>query len=111
MHNEYEAHPYHFCIDEYSEPDSGDWLVCPKCGLTPKVWVFDNGRSTACGCWRNEYDHFSIHAESILSVHKRTDGKKMTEYDSDELRKNWNHWCQTGEVLFENAGNRTDGRW
>lgn len=106
----YEAHGWHYCIDAYEDPE-GEWADCPCCGLKPKTWVFDNGRSTACGCWESKYYHFSINAESIMSVHKRTDGKKMTEYDSDELRKNWNHWCKTGEVLFEHASKRDDGRW
>lgn len=106
----YEPHSWHFCINDYKKPD-GDWEKCPACELKPLVWVFDNGRSTACGCWKNRCDHFSIHAESIMSVHKRTGGKKMTECNSDELRKNWNHWCKTGKVLFKHAGERTDGRW
>jgi hypothetical protein len=42
-------------------------------------------------------------------VHNRTG--KTVEYDHDGLRKNWNHWCATGEVLFEHAGKRDDGRW
>lgn len=110
IENGYPAHAYIDCIDAYVEPE-GEWSPCPRCGLTPKVWLFDNGRSTACGCWKSTYDHFSIHAESIMSAHKRTSGKGMNEYDSDALRKNWNHWCATGEIVFEHAGKRTDGRW
>lgn len=106
----YPAHNWHYCIDAYKDPE-GEWEKCPCCRLSPKTWTFDNGRSTACGCWESKYDHFSINAESIMSVHKRTDGKKMTEYDGDELRKNWNHWCKTGEILFNHASKRDDGRW
>ena len=106
----YEPHGWYDSIDAYSDT-VGEWSNCPCCGLKPKEWVFDNGRHTACGCWRTKYDHFSVHAESIMSVHKRTDGKRMTEYDSDELRRNWNHWAATGEVLFEHASKRSDGRW
>lgn len=102
-------HDRHYCIDSYKDPD-GEWLPCPNCGLRPKVWSFDNGRSTACGCWENKYDHFSIHAESIMSIVKRNDGS-VAGYDSDALRKNWNEWCKTGKVVFEHAGKRTDGRW
>ena len=109
-HTGYDAHYWYFCIDDYKHP-KGDWDKCPCCGLTPKVWTFDNGRSTACGCWKNKYEHFSIYAESIMSVHVRTDGKKITEYDSDALRKNWNHWCKTGEILFQHSSKRSDGRW
>jgi hypothetical protein len=103
----FEPHTFYFCIDAYKGVGEG-WENCPCCGLQPKEWVFDNGRSTACGCWESRYDHFSIHAESIMSVHKRTEGKNMTEYDSDALRKNWNHWCETGEVLFKSPNN---SRW
>lgn len=75
------------------------WLNCPKCGLKPIIWTFDNGRSTACGCGENEYRNHSIQAESIMSYVTRNGGSAMG-YDQDELRKNWNHWCKTGEILF-----------
>ena len=101
------AIPY-CCCDFYTKTDE-TWDKCPNCGLRPRQWCFDNGRRTGCGCGHNNYDHFSIHAESIMSVYKRTGSS--VEYDTDELRKNWNHWCRTGEVLFEHASKRTDGRW
>lgn len=104
----HEPHSRYNCIDAYKNAE-GDWSACPCCGLRPKVWQFDNGRSTACGCWTNTYDHFSIHAESIMSVLKKTG--ETTKYDSDELRINWNHWCATGEELFKRASKRTDERW
>lgn len=106
--NEYPTYSFLNCIDAF-EPVKGDWEVCPKCNLEPKEWEFDNGRSTACGCWRSKYDHFSINAESIISVYKRTG--ITAEYDDDELRRNWNHYTETGEQLFEHASKRTDGRW
>ena len=110
--NKYPSHSWHHCIDAYEDPEHPEqWDCCPNCKLKPKIWTFDNGRSTACGCWEDKYHHFSVRAESIMSVHKRTDGKKMTEYDSDELRKNWNHWCKTGDILFHHASERDDGRW
>ena len=100
--------PY-LCIDAYEVP-KGRWQDCPSCGLQPKVWVFNNGNSTACGCGTDQYNHFSIHSESILSVLKRCEGNTL-EYNSDGLRNNWNHWCKTGNILFEHASKRTDGRW
>jgi len=100
----YKSHSSHNCIDVFKKPEGGKWINCPNCGLEPLVWEFDNGRKTACGCWRSKYFQHSVLAESILSVHKRTNGKQMNEYDSDALRKNWNHWCKTGEHLFI-AGN------
>ena len=99
---EYPCWSIHTCIDSYKVPDDEDsWLNCPYCGLKPRVWVFDNGRSTACGCGHNMYRHFSIHAESIMSVHKRSGGTNISEYDSKDLKNNWNHWVLTGEVLFD----------
>lgn len=105
--NPYPPHSWINCISAYVEPDKDkEWHSCPKCGFRPKVWTFDNGRSTACGCWATTYDHFSVCAESIMSVHVRNNGI-VEEYDTDGLRKNWNHWCETGELLFT-SGN---GRW
>lgn len=88
------------CIDAYSSPhekefDNGKhWSNCPCCGLKPKIWTFNNGRSTVCGCGNSRYDHFSVHAESIMSVHIRCDGD-LSEYNSDQLRLNWNEYCAT----------------
>ena len=85
-----------------------EWLPCPRCGLRPLVWEFDNGRFTACGCGTDCYSHWSVQAESIMSVIKRSDnGKSAEAYDIDELKNNWNHWVRTGEILFTPR----DGRW
>lgn len=100
---EYTIHTSINCIDSFETPE-GEWNCCPNCGLLPKVWEFDNGRSTACGCWNSMYDHFSIEAECIMSVYKHNNN--AIDYDSDGLRKNWNHWCETGEILFEKLYNR-----
>nr|DAK09690.1 MAG TPA: TFIIB-TERMINAL DOMAIN, TFIIB, TRANSCRIPTION INITIATION [Caudoviricetes sp.] len=46
------------CVDAYEEPENPmEWLPCPRCGLRPLVWEFDNGRSTACGCGTDCYCH------------------------------------------------------
>lgn len=97
------------CIDAYKKPENPmEWLPCPRCGLRPLVWEFDNGRATACGCGTDCYSHWSVQAESIMSVIKRSDnGKSAEAYDIDELKNNWNHWVRTGEILFT-PGN---GRW
>lgn len=97
------------CIDAYKKPENPmEWLPCPRCGLRPLVWEFDNGRATACGCGTDCYSHWSVQAESIMSVIKRSDnGKSAEAYDIDELKNNWNHWVKTGEILFT-PGN---GRW
>jgi len=95
---------------DVSSPD--EWQECPNCGLKPLVWEFNNGRSTACGCGKNEYDHFSIRAESVLSVAKHSDnGQSVIDYHINDLRDNWNHWVNTGEEKFLHASKRTDGRW
>lgn len=97
------------CIDVYKKPENPmEWLPCPRCGLRPLVWEFDNGRFTACGCGTDCYSHWSVRAESIMSVIKRSDNGKSAEvYDIDELKNNWNHWVRTGEILFT-PGN---GKW
>lgn len=97
------------CIDAYKKPENPmEWLPCPRCGLRPLVWEFDDGRATACGCGTDCYSHWSVQAESIMSVIKRSDnGKSAEAYDIDELKNNWNHWVRTGEILFT-PGN---GRW
>ena len=60
------------CIDVYKKPENPmEWLPCPRCGLRPLVWEFDNGRSTACGCGTDGYCHWSVRTESIMSVIKR----------------------------------------
>jgi hypothetical protein len=98
-------------IDAYVFPKSShSWLVCPNCGLKPKVWIFDNGASTGCGCNINRYDHFSIHAESIMSFYTNNSGD-TSKYDRDQLRKNWNIWVSSGIVTFEHASMRSDNRW
>ena len=81
------------CIDSYKIPKNPEsWSQCPNCGLRPLVWEFDNGRSTACGCGKNEYDHFSIRAESIMS-HVKRNGGSVQDYNSDKLMINWNYWA------------------
>lgn len=76
------------CIDAYEEPENPmEWLPCPRCGLRPLVWEFDNGRATACGCGTDCYTHWSVQAESIMSVIKRSDsGHSAEAYDINELK-------------------------
>ena len=98
-------------ISAYRIPkDVEKWRNCPNCGLIPLIWEFDNGRSTGCGCGENRYNHFSIWAESIMSHIKRNNGSVL-EYDLDELRKNWNHWVETGEELVTRKQLLAEGKW
>jgi len=91
------------CCDFYAPvEDSSEWSSCPECGLKPLVWIFDNGRYTACGCGKNEYEHLSIRAESIYAYMDRRDnynhekyGKFWTDEYDDELKENWNTYCET----------------
>ncbi len=99
------------CISAYQIPKDVDkWKACPNCGLIPLTWEFNNGRSTACGCGENEYKHFSIWAESIMSHVKRNGGSAL-EYDAFELRKNWNHWVETGEEKLTRQQLLDEGKW
>jgi hypothetical protein len=105
------VHSDYFCIDSYKDvPEDEHWEKCPCCGLKPKVWLFDNGRSTACGCWKDRYDHFSIRSESIMSVHIRCNGS-LAEYSADQLRLNWNEYCATMISSCNHSDLRSLGRW
>jgi len=98
-------------ISAYKIPNKPEeWLNCPNCGLKPLVWEFNNGRSTACGCGENQYRNFSIYSESIMSWVTRHNGSAL-DYDSDKLRKNWNHWVETGEELETHSSLRQLDRW
>ena len=99
------------CISAYTIPKYiEDWLHCPNCGLKPLTWEFNNGSSTACGCGKNEYDHFSIHSESIMSYISRNNGSALN-YNSNNLRLNWNLWVTTGKELETHSKLRELGRW
>jgi len=99
------------CISAYKIPDNFEkWNKCPDCGLYPLIWEFNNGSSTACGCGKNEYDHFSIYAESIMSYGKRN-AFNFGGYDNDKLRKNWNHWTVYKEELEPRYKILADGKW
>ena len=99
------------CISAYTIPkDVEKWLPCPNCGLKPLTWEFNNGSSTACGCGKNEYDHFSIHSESIMSYITRHNGSAL-HYNSNNLRLNWNLWVTTGKELETHSKLRELGRW
>lgn len=99
------------CISAYKIPnDIETWEKCKLCGLKPLTWTFNNGASTACGCGENEYKHFSIHTESIMSHVTRNNGSALL-YDSDKLRKNWNHWVETGEELETHKSLIENKRW
>ena len=98
------------CISAYGIPkDVEDWLPCPNCELRPLTWEFNNGSSTACGCGENEYTHFSIHAESIMSFVSRNNGSAL--HYPRRLRDNWNHWVNTGEEREPHSFLRENGRW
>lgn len=98
-------------ISAYKIPkDIELWSNCPNCGLKPLIWEFNNGSSTACGCGENEYRHFSIWTESIMSHISRNDGSAIG-YDSDALRKNWNHWVKFGDELEPRTTLLEMGRW
>ena len=99
------------CISAYELPNNFfNWEKCPNCNLYPLVWEFNNGSSTACGCGENQYRHFSIYAESIMSYVTRNNGSALN-YDSHNLRKNWNHWVNTGEILESHEDLIKQNRW
>ena len=100
-------------IDSYKKVDNPQgWKLCPDCQMIPKIWEFNNGRSTGCGCGESRYTHLSIHAESVMSVISNSDtGKSAIDYDIYALQNNWNHWTVTGEEKFLHGSQRNDNRW
>lgn len=101
----------YYCTDAYEDtPENESWEACPCCNLPPKIWEFNNGRSTACGCGNDQYDHFSVRAESIMSVHIRNNGS-TTDYDCDHLRKNWNEYCATMINPCNHYDLRSEEKW
>ena len=99
------------CISAYKIPDKPEeWLRCPNCNLIPLIWEYNNGRSTGCGCGKNEYDHFSIVSESIMSYVTRNNGSVL-DYNTHKLKENWNHWVKTGEELETHKELRQQGKW
>jgi hypothetical protein len=88
------------CTSAYKRvSDPQKWLPCKNCGLIPLVWEFDNGRKTGCGCGKNDYDHFSIQAESVMSFVTRHKGS-VQGFSNDSLQMNWNQWVMTGQDIF-----------
>lgn len=99
------------CISAYKKvKNPQNWMLCKDCGLIPLVWEFNNGRSTGCGCGESEYQHHSIHAESIMSHVKRHNGSALG-YNSDELRMNWNQWVKTGQDIFKQQKQNNPDIW
>lgn len=83
--------------EDYKEVSPNEnWLACPKCGVIPRVWRFDNGCSVKCLCF-HKYDAGLVRAESINSCYSRE--KSAMNYNRDTLRRNWNHYIETGEVI------------
>jgi hypothetical protein len=80
-------------FDFYKEPEDKDkWLKCPECGLTPRIWVFDNGRFAHCVCGDRYNKKHQVKARPVMYYLKKTGGFKG--YDSDELRKKWNRYIK-----------------
>jgi len=77
-------------FDFYEDPiDASDWLECPECHLTPRIWEFDNGRHAHCVCGQDSYNHkHTVKAKPVGEFVRETGG--FEGYDRDELRKNWN---------------------
>jgi hypothetical protein len=90
--------------------DPYNWEPCNQCGLIPLVWEFNNGRSTACGCGKDEYNHFSIQSESIMSYVKRNNGSALG-YTPTELRTNWNNWVLRGIDSFKIQKEKNPDIW
>ena len=92
MNNEWlwEYHGFDF----YKEPENKEkWLSCPECGLTPRVWEFDNGRTAICVCGEDRYHHKHQVSATPINYYVRKSGG-FAGYDRDKLRKNWNKYIR-----------------
>jgi len=99
------------CTSAYKKvEDPQYWLPCKNCGLIPLVWEFDNGRKTGCGCGKNDYDHFSIQAESVMSFVTRHKGSAQG-FSNNSLRMNWNQWVRTGQDIFSEMKRNNSQIW
>jgi hypothetical protein len=87
-----------------------EWLHCKVCGLIPLVWEYNNGRSTACGCGKNDYDHLSIQCESVMSYVKRNNGSAVG-FNPNGLRDNWNEWVSSGRDIFKEQKLKDPNIW
>lgn len=82
-------------FDFYVEPEDGPWTPCPVCELPPRVWRFDNGQFTVCGC-RSDWSDYAcrhISAPSIMTYARQNNGN-MTNWDRNSLRYSWDAWCR-----------------
>ncbi len=99
------------CTSAYKKVDKPhNWLPCKNCGLIPLIWQFNNGSSTACGCGENDYNHFSIQSESVMSYVTRNSGSAKG-YISSELEMNWNQWVLTGQDIFSEMKKNNPQIW
>jgi hypothetical protein len=98
------------CTSAYKKVDNPhNWLPCKNCGLIPLIREFDNGSSTACGCGENDYNHFSIQSESVMSFYKRNKGSIYGF--SGHLGMNWNQWVLTGQDIFKEMKKNNPEIW
>lgn len=61
------------CIDAYEEPENPmEWLPCPRCGLLPLVWEFDNGRDAEVSGFITSWLSFG-NRKAIIGAAERMD--------------------------------------
>ena len=113
--NIYDQGEQHYCIPSFADgyykevENPNNWLQCPNCKLKPVVNIRDHMCYTSCGCDDSnkpnifeKYNGFHVKAESICSIYNREDSTMEEKETSSEerLMNNWNHWVETGELLF-----------
>jgi len=73
--------------------DPDGWQQCPKCGVLPRVWVFDNGNYAKCLCSKDKYGPNQAEAPSCIEACFRQK-RPYSEYEH-MLRTAWNSRCQS----------------
>lgn len=88
--------------DKFPEitPKPKEYKTCPRCGLKPKLWIFDDGKMAGCGC---HHRYFGDCPEAIdINSYYKTHGN-LTGYDIDQrdLLRSWNYYTERMKDLLE----------
>ena len=76
------------CIDVYKKPENPmEWLPCPRCGLRPLVWEFDNGRDAEVSGFITSWLSFGNRKAIIGAAEMRKCLDKIFDLAIDERLK------------------------
>ena len=82
------------------EPKPEEYNNCPRCGLKPRLWVFDNGKSAGCGC-QPKYSGQYPEAIDINSYYRKFGTLKGYDINKEDLLKSWNYYTERVSDMLE----------